>query len=47
MISFDRIIGILLGDVAGGGQQFVEHAGVARCPVGGHLARVGAVLEGG
>lgn len=28
------------------GSSFVEHMAVGRCPLGGHLARVGAVLEG-
>jgi hypothetical protein len=46
MARFDGIVGVLLGDVAGGGQPLVKHAGVGRCPVGGDLTRVSAVLEG-
>ena len=39
LVGFDGVIGVLLSDVAYGGQQFVEHAGVGRCPVGGDVAR--------
>ena len=46
MIRFDRIVGILLDDVAGGGHQFLDCARVGRRPVGAHLSRAGAVLEG-
>ncbi len=46
MIGFDGVVGILLGDMAGGGQQFVEDTGVGRGPVSGHLARANAVLKG-
>jgi hypothetical protein len=46
MIGFDRIVGILLGDVARGGCQLIERAGVGRCAVGGHVAGVWAMFEG-
>lgn len=45
MIGFDGIVRILLGDVAGGGQQLIKHPGVGRCPLGTHLARVWAMGE--
>jgi hypothetical protein len=31
VICLDRIIGVLLDDMARGGQQLVEHARVGRC----------------
>jgi hypothetical protein len=46
VIGFDGIVRILLGDVAGGGQQLIEHPGVGRCPVGAYLARARAMGEG-
>ena len=47
MIRLDRIVGILLHDVArGGGHQFLDCARVGQRPVGAHLSRAGAVLEG-
>jgi hypothetical protein len=46
MIGFDGIIRILLGDVARGGYQLLDHSWVGRCPVGGHLGRAWAVIEG-
>ena len=46
MVSFDGVIGVLLGDVARGGHQFIEHARVGRCPIRGHLARWQAMFEG-
>ena len=39
VIGFDRIVCILLGDVAGGGQQLIEYAWICCSPVGGHLGR--------
>jgi hypothetical protein len=44
--SFYGIVGVLLGDVAGGREQFFEHAGVGRCPVGGNLAGSLTVVQG-
>jgi hypothetical protein len=46
MISFNRIVGILLHDVAGGGRQLRDRARIGRRAVGDHLGRAGAVLEG-
>ena len=37
--AFDRIVCILLGDVAGGGQQLIVYAWIGCSPVGGHLGR--------
>jgi hypothetical protein len=34
MICFDQVVLVLLGDVAGGGQQLVEHTRVGGCSVG-------------
>jgi hypothetical protein len=45
MIGFDRIICVLLDDMARGGQQLVKHSRVGRRPVRGHLARAWAVLK--
>jgi hypothetical protein len=45
VISFDRVVGILLGDVTRGGQQFIEHSRIPRSPVGGHFGRAWAVVE--
>ncbi len=47
MIGFNGVVGVLLDDVARGRQQqLIEHSWVGRCPVGGHLARAQAALEG-
>ena len=46
MIGLDRIIRILLHDMARRGQQLIEHPQVGRGPVGIHLARPWAVLKG-
>jgi hypothetical protein len=45
IISLDAAIRVLLGDVARGEYQFLDHLGVGRCLVGGHLGRAQAVLE--
>ena len=45
MISFDWIVGILLGEVAGRGQQLIEHWRIHRSPVGAHLGRGWVVLK--
>jgi hypothetical protein len=45
MIGFDGVIGVLLGDVARGGYQLLDHSWVGCCPVGGHFSGLGAVLE--
>src|SRR5918998_6676625 len=45
MIGFDGIVPVLLGDVAGGGYQLLDHSRVGRCPVGGHLGGACAVVE--
>jgi len=42
MISFDRVVAVLIGDVPGRREQLVEHPKVGRCPVRGHSACVGA-----
>ena len=46
VIGFDRVVGVLLGDMACGGCQLIERARVGRRPVCGDLARAEAVLEG-
>jgi hypothetical protein len=46
VIGFDGVIRVLLGDVTRGGEQLLDHSRVGRCPVGGHLARAPAVIEG-
>jgi hypothetical protein len=46
MIGFDRVIGVLLHDVASAGQQLIEHTRVGRCPIDKHLAGPWAVTEG-
>jgi hypothetical protein len=33
--------------VARGGYQLLDHSQVGQCPVGGHLGRAQALLEGG
>ena len=38
MVGFNRVVGVLLGDVVRGRQQLTQHAGVGRCPVRAHLA---------
>jgi hypothetical protein len=45
VISFDRVVRVLLGDVAGRGQQLSEHSRIRRSPVGAHLGRWCTVLE--
>ena len=45
MISFDPVVGILLGDLTRGGQRFIEHSRIPRSPVGGHFGRAWAVVE--
>jgi hypothetical protein len=37
MIGFDVVVGVLLDDMAGGGQQLIKHPRVGGCPVGGDL----------
>ena len=39
MIGLDRIISVLLHNMARGRQQLIEHPRVGRCPVGAQLAR--------
>ena len=46
VIGFDGVICVLLGDVARGGYQLLDHSQAGRCPVGGHLGRAQAVFEG-
>lgn len=46
MVGFDRVIGVLLSDMACSGGQLVERTRIGRCAVGGHFAGVGAVLQG-
>ena len=45
MISFDCVVRILLGDVAGRGQQLIEHARIRSSPIGAHLGRSWTVVE--
>jgi hypothetical protein len=45
VICFDRIVSVLLGDVAGAWQQLLEDARVGRRAVGGHFSRQKAVLQ--
>jgi hypothetical protein len=45
MISFDGIIGVLLGDVRRGRDQFVDHPQVRAGLVGGHLDRRRAIPQ--
>ena len=46
VICLNRIIPVLLDDVALGGQHVVEHARVSRGSVGAHLDRARAVCQG-
>ena len=45
MISLDGISGVLLDDVAGGGQELIEYSWVGSCAVGIDLGRVWTVLQ--
>ena len=45
VISFDCVIRVLLSDVAGRGQQLIEHSRIRRSPVGAHLGRLWTVVE--
>jgi hypothetical protein len=45
VISFDEVVCILLGDVAGGGQQLVEYSWICGSAVGGYFGRAWAVGE--
>jgi hypothetical protein len=45
VISFDWVIRILLGDVAGRGQELSEHSWIRGGAVGAHLGRAWAVVE--
>jgi hypothetical protein len=46
VIGFDPVVRVLLGDVAGGGHQLIEHPWVGGGAIGGDLGRGRAVLEG-
>jgi hypothetical protein len=46
MIGFDRVIGVLLGDVAGSGCQLLEYARVGRCPIRDHFSGLRPVQQG-
>jgi hypothetical protein len=46
VISFDRVVRILFGDMTGRGQQLIEHSRIRRSPVGAHLGRSWTVIEG-
>lgn len=46
MISFDPVVGILLGDMTGDGHQLIEHPRVGSRAVGGDLSRRRPVLKG-
>jgi hypothetical protein len=45
VIRLNRIIEILLDEVAGGGQELIDGSGVGRCAVGIHFRRVPTVLQ--
>ena len=45
MISFDCVVRILLGNMAGRGQQLIERSRIRGSPVGAHLGRWWAVVE--
>jgi hypothetical protein len=45
VVGFDRVVRILLHDVAGARQQLLKHARVGGRPVGAHLGGPRAVLE--
>jgi hypothetical protein len=45
MISFDTIVGVLLGDVRGCRNQFVQHPQVRAGLIGGDLHRRGPILQ--
>ena len=46
MISFDRVVGVLLHHVPRLGHDLVEHPRVRRGPVGGHLGRPSRRVQG-
>lgn len=45
VIGVDRVVRVLLPDMAGGGQQLIQYPWVSLCPVGGHLSGSCAVLK--
>ena len=45
MICFDKVITVLLSDMASSGHQLIEHLRIGRCFVRRHRARVGAVIQ--
>ena len=45
MVGFDCVVRVLLGDVAGRGQQLIKHSRIRSSPVGAHLGRSCAVVE--
>ena len=45
VVSFDGVVCLPLGDMAGDRQQLIKHSGVGRCPVGAHLTRARAVVQ--
>jgi hypothetical protein len=45
VIGFNGVVCVVLSDVAGGGQQLVEHSRIRGSLVGAHLGRAWAVLE--
>jgi hypothetical protein len=46
VIGFDCVVRVLLHDVAGSGEQLVEHPRVGRYSISAHFARARAVLQG-
>ena len=40
------LLPVPLGDVAGGGQQFLDYSGIGECAVGGHLSGRGPCSRG-
>ncbi len=46
MVGFDRVVSVLLGDMAGGGYQFVEYPRVGSRLIGGDLDRGRPEVQG-
>ena len=46
MVGFYGVVGVLLGDMARRGQQFIEHSWVGRRLIGADFGRTWGVLEG-
>jgi hypothetical protein len=46
MICFDKIIAVLLSEMASSGHQLTQHTRIGRCLVHRHRARLAAVIQG-